>query len=64
MFRDKTTFVIGADASAEFGMPVGWELAKLIKASALIKGFNTIPTSGDRFFVESSAMILPERNRF
>lgn len=30
-FRKKTTFVIGAGASAEFGLPVGSQLAALIK---------------------------------
>ncbi|TAV50393.1 hypothetical protein ELI30_19780 [Rhizobium leguminosarum] len=37
MFRNYTTFVIGAGASAEFGMPVGSELAKSIKKSALLR---------------------------
>jgi hypothetical protein len=53
MFREKTTFVIGAGASAEFGMPVGWELAKLIKASALITNFNAMQANKDRFFVDT-----------
>ena len=34
MFRNNTTFVIGAGASAEFGLPVGWQLAKRIKSRA------------------------------
>jgi hypothetical protein len=32
-FREKTTFVIGAGASAEFGLPVGSQLATMIKRS-------------------------------
>jgi len=36
MFRDKTTFVIGAGASAEFGLPVGTQLAMNIRDSARI----------------------------
>ncbi|NTA82591.1 hypothetical protein G6L13_19020 [Agrobacterium tumefaciens] len=31
MFKDNTVFVIGAGASAEFGLPVGWQLLKTIK---------------------------------
>ncbi|MCQ1779115.1 hypothetical protein NOJ05_18075 [Neorhizobium galegae] len=51
MFRDKTTFVIGAGASAEFGMPVGAELAKRIQASARMEDILTAyPTVGDEFF--------------
>ncbi|MBO9185597.1 hypothetical protein ACQZ4Y_09315 [Rhizobium sp. L80/93] len=34
MFRNNTTFIIGAGASAEFGLPVGSGLAKLIKKRA------------------------------
>jgi len=34
MFRKNTTFVIGAGASAEFGLPVGSQLAKLIRVRA------------------------------
>jgi len=35
-FREKTTFVIGAGASQEFGLPVGSGLAAEIKKSALV----------------------------
>lgn len=36
-FRENTVFVVGAGASAEFGLPVGSELAKRIKKSAKIE---------------------------
>ncbi|MGO7400350.1 SIR2 family protein [Rhizobium ruizarguesonis] len=36
MFRQHTTFVIGAGASAEFGLPVGAGLARAIKKSASV----------------------------
>lgn len=36
-FRKKTTFVIGAGASAEFGLPVGTALAANIKRAAIVK---------------------------
>lgn len=32
-FREKTTFVIGAGASNEFGLPVGSQLAALTKSA-------------------------------
>ncbi len=31
MFKDNTVFVIGAGASAEFGLPIGWQLLQTIK---------------------------------
>lgn len=34
MFEDKTVFVVGAGASAEFGLPVGWELLKKIQENS------------------------------
>lgn len=34
MFRDNTVFVVGAGASAEFGLPLGDQLLKLIKANS------------------------------
>ncbi|NEK50201.1 hypothetical protein GUK36_12270 [Rhizobium leguminosarum] len=44
MFRNQTTFVIGAGASAEFGLPVGWELAKRIKnrATCIVDGLGRL----------------------
>lgn len=36
MFKDNTVFVIGAGASAEFGLPVGWELTQTIRENCLI----------------------------
>lgn len=54
MFRRKTTFVIGAGASYEFGLPVGTELARRIKKSALIRNpGSTKPSYGDQFFFET-----------
>lgn len=37
MFRDHTTFIIGAGASAEYNLPIGKELAKQIRESATVK---------------------------
>lgn len=34
-FRENTTFVIGAGASAEFGLPVGWKLLEQIRDNCL-----------------------------
>lgn len=34
MFRDETVFVIGAGASEEFGLPVGWKLLNAIKQNS------------------------------
>jgi hypothetical protein len=54
MFRDKTTFVIGAGASAEFGMPVGTELAQLIRQSAVLRNLSSRdPLVGDDTFHET-----------
>jgi len=33
MFKDNTVFVIGAGASAEFGLPIGWQLLQTIKSN-------------------------------
>ncbi|ASW08560.1 hypothetical protein [Rhizobium sp. 11515TR] len=41
MFRNNTTFVIGAGASAEFGLPVGSELARRISRSAILKDLSS-----------------------
>lgn len=48
MMKGKTVFVLGAGASAEFNMPVGWELAEKIKSKVDIKfrGYNEC-ISGD-----------------
>ncbi|WP_373413558.1 SIR2 family protein [Ensifer aridi] len=40
MIREKTTFVIGAGASVEFGLPVGTQLAAEIKQTAKMPGRN------------------------
>lgn len=40
VIREKTTFVIGAGASAEFGLPVGSQLAAEIKQTAKLPGRN------------------------
>ena len=55
MFRDKTTFVIGAGASAEFGLPVGSKLAKRIRDSAVLKpsAISKDWVIGDKFFLEN-----------
>lgn len=42
-FRDKTTFVVGAGASQEFGFPVGTGLAAEIKKSGLTAAFRLAP---------------------
>jgi hypothetical protein len=57
MFRDKTTFVIGAGASAEFGLPVGSGLAKNIRNSALLRPNvdGTDWAMGDKDFAEKVA---------
>ncbi|MDI7920714.1 hypothetical protein [Ferirhizobium litorale] len=31
MFKDNTVFVVGAGASQEFGLPIGWELVDIIR---------------------------------
>lgn len=36
-FRERTTFVIGAGASAEFGLPVGTGLATEIKKTCAVR---------------------------
>jgi hypothetical protein len=38
LFKDKTVFVVGAGASAEYGLPVGTELAEIIADSMWFKG--------------------------
>ncbi|MBY5363702.1 hypothetical protein HFO97_27935 [Rhizobium leguminosarum] len=53
MFRQHTTFVIGAGASAEFGLPVGTGLARAIKKSALLGNLGSKePEIGDRSFYD------------
>jgi hypothetical protein len=50
MFRKNTTFVIGAGASAEFGLPVGWQLADKIKRrSECIRRGPGLPVPRDEF---------------
>lgn len=34
MFKDNTVFVVGAGASSEFGLPIGWELLQTIKTNS------------------------------
>lgn len=50
MFRNKTTFVIGAGASKEVNMPVGSELAELIfyKCDLYFEQFAREPKRGDK----------------
>ncbi|TBF30718.1 hypothetical protein [Rhizobium ruizarguesonis] len=52
MFRRNTTFVIGAGASTEFGLPAGKGLAERIKKSALFRygSFRQEQQVGDQFF--------------
>ncbi|KAA3511592.1 hypothetical protein [Agrobacterium rosae] len=38
MFKDNTVFVVGAGASAEFGLPVGWDLLQTIKTNCNFEG--------------------------
>lgn len=53
MFRKNATFVIGAGASAEFGLRVGAELAKRIKArSACLVAENSLIRPVDNFLHE------------
>lgn len=54
VIREKTTFVIGAGASVEFGLPVGTDLAKAIKKCALIRtgDFRQEPQIGDEYLYE------------
>ena len=60
MFRQDTTFVIGAGASYEFGLPVGSELARRIKKSALIKNPDARdPIYGDEFFYRTFKRLYP-----
>lgn len=58
MFRDKTTFVIGAGASAEFNLPVGSGLANNIKASALLRldDYREKNRIADDFFCDAVTM--------
>lgn len=54
MFRNGTVFVVGAGASAEFGMPVGSSLAKKIAQSAVLMNINApTPTIGDDTFFDT-----------
>ncbi|MBY3492557.1 hypothetical protein [Rhizobium laguerreae] len=49
MFEDKTVFVIGAGASQEFGLPVGWDLLKEIRENSWFQFNRTaVPQSGNR----------------
>ena len=60
MFRERTTFVIGAGASAEFGMPVGSELAKNIKQSALLRNIgHRNPDVGDNTLYDTVTRLWP-----
>lgn len=61
MFRRNTTFVIGAGASKEFGLPVGAELAERIKESALFRygNFRQEQRFGDQFFAEKLIARFP-----
>ncbi|KRB58467.1 hypothetical protein ASE04_27525 [Rhizobium sp. Root708] len=60
MFRENTTFVIGAGASAEFGMPVGTELAQRIKRSAVLRNLGAPKSEiGDQNFFETLLRAYP-----
>lgn len=60
MFRNNTTFVIGAGASAEFGLPVGSELARRISRSAILKNVTGHrPEIGDDTFYHNVVRIWP-----
>jgi hypothetical protein len=49
MFEDKTVFVIGAGASAEFGLPVGLKLLENIKENSLFEfEYGNNPSKGNR----------------
>lgn len=54
MFEDKTVFVIGAGASQEFGLPVGWDLLKEIRENSWFEFNRTAyPQSGNRKIFET-----------
>lgn len=61
MFRHGTTFVIGAGASAEFGLPVGSQLANLIRRSAKLENLTsrTNQEIGDNAFYETIRRLWP-----
>ncbi|MBO9502679.1 hypothetical protein [Brevundimonas sp. A19_0] len=49
MLRDKTLFIVGAGASSEFKLPVGWELAEQIsrKLDLRFSGSRIVDSTGD-----------------
>lgn len=55
MYKDRTVFVVGAGASAEFGFPVGWQLRDIIKANCDfgINRFGTREKGDDDLFREA-----------
>ncbi|MGV2141368.1 hypothetical protein ACQZ45_25600 [Agrobacterium sp. 16-2014-1-2a] len=61
MFRDKTTFVVGAGASVEFGLPIGAGLATRIKKSSVlhIDNYRSKISYGDEFFMHTVKRIWP-----
>lgn len=48
MFEPKTVFVVGAGASAEFGLPVGWKLLESIRDSSDFRFNGHVPSKGNR----------------
>ncbi|WP_368516675.1 hypothetical protein [Rhizobium sp.] len=66
MFRDRTTFVIGAGASKEFGLPVGTELVKLIKARSQcdLNDLDQPIRPSDSFMHAMLDRLYPDRARF
>lgn len=64
-FRKKTTFVVGAGASAEFGLPVGTGLAAEIKKSALLTDSDGSDTTQRALLgiLEAKFPLIPDRHR-
>lgn len=49
MFEPETVFVIGAGASAEFGLPVGWKLLETIRDNSVFRfDHGQVPSHGNR----------------
>jgi hypothetical protein len=66
LFRDGTVFIVGAGASAEFGLPVGSQLAKKIKTRAFcLKNLNNeIIRPADTFVEELLQRHYGESDRY
>src|ERR1700722_6828436 len=67
MFRRKTLFIVGAGASAEFGLPLGTLLARQITNKMDIRierGFNFVGSGDQRLYQQLTQLRRPDGDQW